>query len=205
MSAETKRAMQLDVQTILERMRTERCNLSKLQGQGPSSGVMQVVRDMLTEAAESDTPTIAGKLMTRIMRLPGRQRALLMEFVNVAPAYRGKDLHLSILVRNNGSTTIDALTDTTIVPHIGHDTGLELDTHDIEETRQALPPGEAIALSVELAGVLLHERCKNAWNPTARSWPHERDDVEEVGFTYIANGQPIQVGAAKPRRGRKAA
>lgn len=205
MSTDISRRRQDDVVDILRVMREHRCEFAKLQSQGPSMGVMDVVRWLLGDSAESQDPERANKILTRVLRLPGRQRSLLMEYLNDAPAYRGKSLNLLVAVKNTGSVPIEVLTDTTIVPHIAADTGEELDTNDTLLDYVTLEPGATITLNTERAGQIIRERSRAAWEPSARSYPHDHDDVEEVGYSYALDGQQIGVGELSTKRKRAAA
>lgn len=189
-----------DMLDILERngaMRQGGLRVPLNSGQAEES-IEKTVDDLLDLFKES------GQFLTAILKLPPGPQMAILECVNEIGQYGFSDRRLKIRLRNTSESPVK------IGAGVRHyrvrgSNGQPIDLQRGERLHRYIKPGETIELPAKQAAGVLARYCKEAFPPTDQSrWPHDRDVIREVGYSYREQGSAEIIEAPiKATRGKK--
>jgi len=173
-----------DILDILERngaMRNGGLRVPLNSGQAEES-IEKTVDDLLDLFKES------GQFMTAVLKLPPGPQMAILECVNEVGQYGFTDRRLKIRLKNTSESPVK------IGAGVRHyrvrgSNGQAIDLQKGERLYQHIQPGDTIELPAVRAGGVLARYCKEAFPPTDQSrWPHDKDVIREVGYSYREQG-----------------
>jgi len=156
-----------------------------LQGEQANARTKGIVNEILKEGK-------GGQCITRVMRLPARFAPALLEYMLGSPPYSQDHPSLQVTLKNTGVSPVSIHTSYEWFAD-QDENGNELESGYAEEHRVTIEPGAKKTVSPQAAVHALYDRCKDAWPVTeaGHSWPGIADDLVEVGYSCIVNGDAI--------------
>lgn len=170
------------VDDILDIMRRNGALKAPLGSGHADEGVEKTVNDLLDLYKDS------GQFLTNVMKLPARPQMILLECVCGAGEYRFQDRRIDVVVKNISDSPVK-IGNGTRHYRVKSASGEQTDLSHGERLHRTVKPGETLILPARRAAGVLQRHSKPAFDPIGQArWPHERDSIREIGYSYREQG-----------------